>query len=42
MVCDNMSQVDKKCILVVDDQPNVLESVALLLDNFGYDVVRRS
>ena len=39
MVCDNMSQVDKKCILVVDDQPNVLESVALLLDNFGYDVV---
>ena len=39
MVCNNMSEFDKKCILVVDDQPYILESVALLLDNFGYDVV---
>jgi len=33
-----MNQNAKRHILVVDDEPFVLESVALLLDSFGYDV----
>ena len=33
-----MNQNAKNHILVVDDEPFVLEAVALLLDSFGYDV----
>ncbi|MBI2470171.1 MAG: response regulator [Planctomycetes bacterium] len=34
-----MNQNGKHHILVVDDEPLVLESVSLLLDNFGYSVI---
>src|SRR3990167_8017282 len=33
-----MNQNAKNHILVVDDEPFVLESLALLLDSFGYNV----
>lgn len=34
-----MNQTDKNCILVVDDDPYVLDSVSLLLEKYGYEVV---